>query len=349
MNHKTDRIQYFDYLRIFAVFSVVLLHVLAGHLWDDIGKPSFLVFDFYNAATRWCVPVFVMISGALFLDPDREIQIGRLYKKNLLRLITAFAFWSAVYALIDFFEGVRLRDVVFNMIRGHYHLWYLFMLAGLYLAVPVLRKVTASKKLTEYFITLWFVLVICLQSVVYLAGFLGTSYSELFSKVSDSLCFQVAGGYSGYFVIGYYLNRYELSKKRRIILCALGLCAYILTVLLPVFYYAVKGLPNNRFNEYLTVNVCIMSVCVFVIFKHNKIVNRNGKTPAVVKTVSDCAFGIYLVHLIILEFAENHLGIDSMSFCPAAAIPLLSVAVFIISFMIVFVLRKIPVLNKYIV
>ena len=92
MDHKTDRIQYFDYLRIFAVFSVVLLHVLAGHLWDDIGKPSFLVFDYYSAATRWCVPVFVMISGALFLDPDRDIHMERLHKKNLLRLVTALAF-----------------------------------------------------------------------------------------------------------------------------------------------------------------------------------------------------------------------------------------------------------------
>ena len=346
MNSTSSRILYFDYLRIAAVFCVILLHIQAVHIWGNIGTPVFFVYDFFNSITRWCVPVFVMISGALFLDPERDIQIGRLHKKNLLRIITAFAFWSLLYALVDYLEGMRLRDAVFNIARGHYHLWYLLMLAGLYLVVPILRKVTESKKLTEYFLILWFVLILCLKTIIYLAGFLSHSYSDLFSEISDKLNFCVAGGYSGYFVIGYYLNRYDISKRNRILIYLMGLAGLIATFLLPLLYYNLKGNPTINFNENLTVNIFFLSVAVFVFFKYNI---KNLRTNIIVSTLSECSFGIYLVHLLILEFFERHLGFDSGSFWPGASIPVLAISVFLISFIITFILRKIPFLNKYVV
>ena len=342
------RILYFDYLRILAVFNVILLHVTATHLWDDIGTSQFLVYDTYSTISRWCVPVFVMISGALFLDPQREICIKKLYTKNLLRLVTAFCFWSILYAALDFAYGVRTRDVLYNLVQGHYHLWFIFMLAGLYLVVPILRKVTESKKLSQYFLVLWFLFVIVLQTVIYLAGFVSSSFSELFSKVSDSLSFCVAGGYSGYFVLGYYLNHYGLTKKKRTFVYILGIAGFIATFLLPILYFKVRGFPNYHFNENLTVNVFLESVFVFVFFKY-LIKTENGKDNKIVKTLSDCSFGIYLVHLVIYEFFKNQFGIDSLIFNPIVSIPLISIGIFIISFIITYVLKKIPILQKYIV
>ena len=95
---KEQRIVYFDYLRIIAIFAVVVLHFAAQN-WDNIDVSSFewQVFNLYDAVAAWGVPVFVMISGALFLG--KELTLKKLYGKYILRIVTAFFFWSVLYAL----------------------------------------------------------------------------------------------------------------------------------------------------------------------------------------------------------------------------------------------------------
>lgn len=347
-NFQSNRILYFDYLRIFAVFAVIILYVSVENMWQTIGTNEFFAHLAYNSAVRWVVPVFVMISGALFLDPKREIYVGRLHKKNLLRLVTAFMFWSAMYALVDYLEGVRLRDVVFNAVKGHVHLCYLYMLAGLYLVVPVLRKVTESKKLTKYFLILWLLIAVGIPTVSCLAAFVGAPYQRLVTSVEGSLDFRVAAGYAGYFVLGYALNHFDFSRAKRAIVYILGVCGFAATFILPVVYYKLKGIPFTDSFGNLTVNVFFETVSVFVFFKY-AVKEKTGKKHTVIRTLSDCSFGIYLVHLLVLEFGYNHLGVSSLAINPILSIPVVSVCVFAVSFVITFILKKIPFVKQYLV
>ena len=105
-----NRIIYLDILRILATFAVIIIHVCSQN-WNKVAPSSYEwnVFNFFSGISRWAVPIFVMISGTLFLDNRRNINIKKLYTKNILRIITAFIFWSLFYTIItnDFFEKDR--------------------------------------------------------------------------------------------------------------------------------------------------------------------------------------------------------------------------------------------------
>ena len=138
---ERQRVLYIDALRVLACMFVVVLHQSAQKFDKAaVGSYEWTVFNVYDSLTRWAVPVFVMISGALFLDPAKEIRLKTLCRKNLLRIGTAFLFWSALYSIVDYLCGTRLRDVVSGFITGHVHLWFLYMIGGLYLIVPLLRR-----------------------------------------------------------------------------------------------------------------------------------------------------------------------------------------------------------------
>lgn len=100
-----QRFLYFDCLRILGAFAVILIHV-ASYKWftADISTTEWNVLNFYNCSlVRWAVPVFIMISGALFLDGKQSIT--HIYKKNILRIVTAFLFWSPLYAVVTSLTG----------------------------------------------------------------------------------------------------------------------------------------------------------------------------------------------------------------------------------------------------
>lgn len=88
-----ERKQYCDYLRVFATFAVVVLHVSATNWYiTDVNVMEWQAFNFYDSIVRWGVPIFVMISGSLFLG--RDVSLKKIYSKYILRMVVAFVFWS---------------------------------------------------------------------------------------------------------------------------------------------------------------------------------------------------------------------------------------------------------------
>ena len=106
-----SRKYYLDYLRVSATFAVMSLHIAADN-WLNAGVRSFewQVFNFYDSLVRFGVPVFVMISGALFLNPDKYIPVKKLYTKYIFRIAAAFVFWSFLYAARAY---MKTGDMIF--------------------------------------------------------------------------------------------------------------------------------------------------------------------------------------------------------------------------------------------
>ena len=129
------RIVYFDYLRLFAMFAVMVLHVAAQNWYlTPVDTFEWQTFNVFDSLMRWGVPVFVMISGALFLG--KEHQIKKIFKKNILRLVVALFFWSIIYALWQRFvtnEITSSEDFLIAVVNGHAHLWFIYMIIGLYI------------------------------------------------------------------------------------------------------------------------------------------------------------------------------------------------------------------------
>lgn len=350
MNSNTrdtsNQIIYFHYLRVFSIFSMILLHVSANRwLIVDISSSEWNVLNFYDSLVRFCVPVFIMISGAIFLDTSRTITIKEIIKVRIKKLLFAFYFWSFTYAIttrLSTYKTINssvLNEIFITTLKGHYHLWFIPMLVGLYLLIPFFRKITNDRKLTEFFLILSFIFVFCFN-LIKVVPFL----NYYLTIIINLLQFNFVLGYSSYFILGFYLNKYSINN---ILIYILGVLSLLFTIFATCFISLKNGVANPFFYDYLLPNTLFISSMVFILFKF-KFQNglKNNIINNIVLTLSKHSFGIYLIHdffIIIL----SKLGINS-SINPILAVPFITLLIFILSYFSIWLLSKIKFLNKVI-
>lgn len=130
-NPYNKRIVYLDILRMVACLGVILIHVS-----DDEFQVSFPSLDWYisvvyESLAHWAVPVFVMVSGALFLNPNKALSIEILLKKYIPRLLYAYCFWWIFYGIVNTIVASVQRDSLVirpSFFIPHFHLWFIPML-----------------------------------------------------------------------------------------------------------------------------------------------------------------------------------------------------------------------------
>ena len=341
----TDESRYycFDFLRVVGAFAVIVIHVAASKWYTtDIHTFEWETMNFYDSIVRWAVPVFVMISGALFLS--RDIPVRKIYSKYIYRIFMAFLFWSFVYAAHEYMKNRDIIKAAGHFLKGHYHMWFLYMIAGLYMIVPFVKRIAESESLTKYFIVLAFFFAFLFPEIVNFISVFSEKYGEFAGSLTNRFYLQFAGGFTGYFLLGYFLSRTEISHKTAKIMYALGIAGYITGMLLSVTVSMITGKASQTFYSNLTVNNLLWAASVFVFFKA-----KFNRPSRIIRVLSQYSFGAYLVHAAVIGLIINTLGLNTLTFNPLLSIPVISVIVFVISFGISAVLNQIPVLNKYIV
>jgi surface polysaccharide O-acyltransferase-like enzyme len=339
-----NRIVYVDILRIFATFSVVLLHVAAGN-WGNAVISSFdwKVFNFYDSLVRFGVPIFVMVSGMFLLNPNKKISYKDIYSKYILRIVIAFISWSLLYAIYNnlinydtFDYDVFIRSFIF----GHYHMWYLYMIVGLYIITPLIRNIAHDKKATEYFLLLSLVFTSLLPIIV---KFFNLEDLNFYIKKFD-LSFTF--GYVGYYIGGYYFNNHELTKQRRNIIYFLGILGLICTYVLTDIVSLKTGKADSTFYSYFAPNVLFVSLAVFIFFKYEvSKINVNTSGVKLINILSDCSFRIYLVHDFFNIFLLQ-LGFNTLKYNPILSVPFAAIIVFTGSLIISYTIGKTPFLKR---
>ena len=348
MNNR-ERIYYYDFLRILSVTAVILLHV-SVQCWNeiDVRTLNWNVMNAYRSIASFGVPVFVMISGALFLG--RENSVKRLYSKNIRRIAIVFVFWSLVYAVYNYIKYKSFGVFINSFLSGKYHMWFLFMIVGLYMIIPLLQPITKSHKLTRYFLILFLFFGILLPQAVQLLKYKFAGIAGILEgDISNFNLFFVVG-YSGYFVLGYYLSTIELNKRSRYIIYALGMIGAIATALLSRFASYYDGKANGTFYGVFSINVFLLAMSIFVLFKNTVDESKlKHNSRAIITTLSKCTFGAYLVHMLLLDLLVDYMNINTLSFAPILSIPTLTICITCVSFLVSYLLSRIPLLNKYIV
>jgi len=352
------RIVYFDYLRVAATIAVVLAHV-ASFYWESFGGRSITwnVLNFYITIIRWTVPIFVMLSGSLFLSKDLDIK--RLYKKNVLRMIVVYLAWGAFYALVfPLYNWIfhqeplpSLGNVILDTLSGSYHMWFIPMIIGLYICAPVLRKIVLDRKIAKYFLTLTFVFTFAIPQAIALCrdfahGWLLELAEQLDVLVNYDMKLFFVLGYTAYFVLGYLLDTTELSKKQRTRIYILGVVGFVTSIGLNVAVSWIHDTPCGTYFEAFCVNILFMAIAVHTWFKYRDYPNE--KLNRIVYALSKYSFGVYLVHAFSLDVLDI-LGITAMTWNPVIGVPITTLAATVLSFSISWVIHKIPVLNKWIV
>lgn len=144
------------FIRVIATFSVIILHVSAEipTLYNKVSNTTWFIGNFFDSLVRCCVPLFLMISGALLLG--KGIDKFDFLRKRFLRVLLPFLFWSSIYIFSNIFfkilhhEDFNLLEYISNSI--HYgsanHMWFVYMILGIYLFIPILNKwiINSNKK-----------------------------------------------------------------------------------------------------------------------------------------------------------------------------------------------------------
>jgi len=339
-----------DLIRAVAIFLVILLHISTEPVSVPIGVSVNLAWwttDFFNSIARPCVPLFVMLTGYLLLQPSKVNEpLKVFFKKRFARIGLPFIFWGAIYLVwLVAFDGVNfsLNYIVLAMLQGPYvTFWYLYMLIGLYLLTPILRVFVAyaSDNIMKLFLVVWFVG----SGIVPLGYVFGYSLS---SQVF------VLPGWVGYFLLGAYLPKIKMKPRRwrLFVLMAIG---FAWTMIASALMEISPGPETYYFYDYLTANVIAASVALFLLLISFSTTSFE-KLPSVAKklihTVSVNTLPIYLFHMLLVEAFQIGLfgfTLTIMSLNPAIMTPLLTIIVLSISLTVVLGLKQVPFLKRII-
>jgi surface polysaccharide O-acyltransferase-like enzyme len=320
-------------IRIISTFLVVLAHI------NSNGEPKWLK-DFYYTVTRMGVPLFFMCIGYLLLS-KRE-TIAEFLKKHLLPLLISFFVWSAIYAFIGdgvFQNGITslqafktFLHIIKSATVGYY--WFFYSLIGMYLFVPILWVFLPKNRTKEinYYIGLW---LLGFSIMPFVRSAIGMDYYGLEPPFVQR--------YLGYFLLGYYLA--GLRMQARFPFFALGLFAVSFAFSFSVFYFNLPPTDNEDFfRSYMSINIVCMAASLYMLLNWaGNYLPENISIP--LEIIDQSIFGIYLGHLIVLGKIQTLMTVMGLQGGFFSVVPVIALVAFIISFLLITLLRKIPVIN----
>jgi surface polysaccharide O-acyltransferase-like enzyme len=283
-----------------------------------------------------------MISGALMLGKREEIQIKGFLLKRTSKILVPLVCWSIFYYLYKVFKGTFefsvpqfFRYLLTDQIN--YHLWFMYVILGLYLITPILAIFIKNAKRIEieYFLLLWGIATVISALVRYVFGF---TYKLELNHVAGSI---------GFFVLGYYLDHYDFTKRSKRNIYIAGCIGVVLTFLLTYWYTKNNNgqLDTYWFSNFAP-NVVLVSMAIFIGMKS---LNMKKALPPILNLLSTFSFGIYLVHALIIYLLKDYsLYVDSNHIHPIISVPINIVVILTISTIVVYIIKKLPLLNKLI-
>lgn len=371
-----NRVIWLDLLRIFATCLVPMAHLCSNLLNNTEGVHStdYITMNFINSLCRWVVPAFVMISGVFFLHPYKKCDPKKLFTKNILRMITAFFFWSLIYALQQSFlpaigygkevEPFSWTTFFNDLITGEYHMWYLYMIGALYIVTPLIRVFTenATKKQLEAFMILSFIFTNLIPMLLVLPFVKALE----FSHVNDFLSIGFVSGYTGVYIGGFYMMRYPVrDRTKRILIYAIGILGYLIMSFGNLWLSYKLDTPTKDLLAANHASSVMIAYAIFTFFQH--VVSKKNftdKQEYIIRWLSKYSFGAFLSHVLVMRLFQ-YIGIQAIHFNPAVAkfnlsalpyihfspligVPVLTILVLIGAYGISYGISKIPFINKYV-
>lgn len=367
---STTHIVWLDAVRLFAMFTVICCHCSDPFNFYQ-GTPPANIADIkfwgavYGAFLRPCVPLFVMLTGALLL-PVKEQNTSLFYKKRIGRVLWPFLIWPVLYNLFPWLTGILgfrpevmlnvfpysgeeamkqsftvslgyIAGIPLNFSVIDVHMWYIYLLIGLYLYMPIFSAWVekASRKAQLYFLIAWGITTLIPYYHYYKEPYL---WGEC-SWNSFGMLYYFAG-FNGYLLLGHYLRHTEWSIIKTWSI-ALSLFAIGYAVTFAGFHH-ITSLPDyspedlELFFLYNSLNVVMMTTACFMLIKKLRITNKT--LQRMLANLTLCGFGIYMGHYFFTSpcvLLMRHLNIPL-----PLQIPMAAVIAFIISWGLIAAIHK---------
>lgn len=341
-----DRLIGLDLLKIVSAFMIAVIHASSGvfnnhELGSLVWKEGLVL----NAVTRFAVPVFLMISGALLLG--RKISLDKAIRKAIIAGIALFV-WSFAFILtkkILWNDGNVIHDtlMIFFNKRVSGHLWYGYLLIWIYLFSPILNIMyeSLSNKMRIYFIILGLLIPSAIDSVIY--------YFSLDVQILQNSFFI-------YMNLGYisvlFMGRMIYENKERISLILGGISSVIglvLTILLTEGISRRLGVSTHTFFSELEIGNVMYAFGIMLLGCKLSWKGDNTFIKKIIIKVSELAMGIYFSHALVMWLIGDTISFRGIRFKIDNSVPeclLFVVIIFVTTIIMIAPLSNIPYLKK---
>jgi len=360
---KRIRLYWADCARIFSMFGIILLHSAGYGCEKTLLKrkdSNVMIICFYNCITRFGVPMFVLLSGTFILDPSKTFSFKKLFRHNILRLATAFAFWSTINALINIFLYKKNKPSEFLklFVVGEEYLWFIYMIIGCYLVSPFLRLFSDDVILARYFLgfcVFWGSLIPTLKNIF--NSFQWKEAQDELNTWTSRWHYHFTLEFVGYFVAGYHIVKHVHieSLKIRGILYVLGLADIFLIFGMTYRLEMKTGRYSKDFRDSYTLTVAFYTIVLFIFFKHEiGRINFSERAIRIISKLSALTFGMYLSHMILKGLLSRYAHIKQEEFLgiklsSTIGCPIFWMVISASSLLVSYLLSITPILKNYVV
>lgn len=363
-----NRIVWLDVIRTVAMLMVIGVHCIDPFYISPTMRaiPEYTHWAaIYGSLLRPSVPLFVMMTGLLLL-PVKQQPLGCFYKKRIFRVLFPFLIWSVLYNIFPWLTGVfgldksiigdffcyvqgsesqeltdSLKDIAMiplNFSFKENHMWYIYLLIGLYLYMPFFSGwiEKADKKMKQTYLLIWFISLFLPYMMEYISTYLfGTSTWNAFGML------YYFAGFNGYLLLGHYIkkgNDWGIGKT-------FFICAALFAIGYYVTYSGFSAAAANPdatesemelFFTFCSPNVVFMTLAVFWLLQKVKVTNQT--TIKALANITQCGFGIYMVHYFLVGPFFLLIGPSSLPI--PLQVPLMAVCIFLCSWAFVALIYK---------
>lgn len=340
---KTD----LDFLRVAAILAVIVIHCIAAVVTQrEAGTGAQVIGNVIDSFSRWCVPVFLMISGALVIKPMTfaDGEMLPYLKKRMSRITIPLLLWPLLYALwaaLVLHTPLEPWTLVKEYLVGSpsigFHLYFLFAIAGLYVLLPLIN--VCVSRLTRR--QLWYatIAIMVATAIWWGMGYISPAYSGSLNIISRGLPFL------GYFLLGYLMR--DMRPRQPLVPVAFFILG---SSLIAALTYITLQYDSVYFYDYPSVTVMFVSPMAFLAgrYAYEKLASlfskrrREGFDKALV-VLSAASFGVYLVHVLVLKslLAWFHLDTKSLK-VSLVLMPVIAV----LSWALTLLMMRVPYLNR---
>ena len=323
--------QYINFLKIISILMVICIHVISK-AWNnyDINTSEFKIITFIDCLCRYCVPIFVMCSGSIFLN--RNDNIKKIIFKYILRIYLIFILFNTIYQIIDIImyrDSVLNLNVIFDcilnsiLLKSIYHLWYLRIVLITYAFIPIFRYFIGKNK--RYIDNIVLIVLLILVQVL----------PMLISNITFLNIINLFG-YVLYFYLGYYIDKYN-SKKELILLFILSIISFIYMYLNTIN----SSIKTEDYMSYLSISVLIITSFVYLTARLNSNLFEKDKIKKLLSYQIKYNFSIYLIHGLVIGGLQYLKIINIYEYKNILFIILYVILVYIICFTMSYLFYKI--------
>lgn len=284
-----------DLLRVCACAAVIAIHA-NSYYHPVVGTVQETVQMIYDMLICFAVPAFVMLSGALLLDPKYDESPRVIIRKRVLPLLATGVFWSVIYTIYDWIRWRQSHTAIsflLSVVSGYYHMWFLYMIALLYLTLPILRHIMLKREIVRWYLILWFLMAVVVKTVE------SIPYTKKLADIWNERAYpQFLLGYTGYFLLGRYLVEASMPRRRERQLLVIGVSGLLGGIVLS---YVISRQLNVRFrlNDSFELPAFLYTTGLFCAIMRILPKGR-GKHPQLAR-LSGLSLDIWMVHVLCLN------------------------------------------------